>query len=59
MTGALRTYSNLDKTAAGTYTQRGAFDLLRFKGQSVRVFFQTNRDTSLPTTFRIDDVSLK
>jgi hypothetical protein len=57
--GTLRTYSNLDKTSAGTYTQQGAFDLLRFKGQSVRVFFQTNRDTSLPTTFRIDDVSLK
>ena len=57
--GTLRTYSNLDKTSAGTYTQRGAFDLLAFKGQSVRVFFQTTRDTSLPTIFRIDDVSLK
>jgi hypothetical protein len=57
-TGTLATYSNLDKTSAGTYTQR-SFDLLRYKGKSFRVFFQTNRDTSLPTTFRIDDVSLK
>lgn len=55
----LATYSNLDKTTAGTYTQRGAFNLLDYKGQSVKVFFQTTRDTSLPTTFRIDDVTLR
>lgn len=55
----LATYSNLNKTTAGTYTQRGAFNLLDYKGQSVQVFFQTNRDTSLPTTFRIDDVALR
>lgn len=57
-TGTLATYSNLDKTSAGTYTQK-TFNLLPYKGKSFRVFFQSTRDTSLPTTFRIDDVSLK
>ena len=55
----LMSYSNLDKTTAGTYTQRGVFDLLPYKGQSVKLDFWSYYDPSRPTTFRIDDVTLK
>lgn len=55
----LATYSNLSKAAAGSYTQRGAFDLSAYKGQTVRVQFRTTTDSSLATTFRVDDVSLR
>ena len=55
----LATYSNLNKAAAGTYTQRGAFNLSAYKGQTVRVQFRATTDSSLATTFRVDDVSLR
>lgn len=55
----LATYSNLNKGTAGVYSQKGGFSLLNFKGQTVRVQFRTTTDSSLITTFRIDDVSVK
>ncbi len=54
----LATYSNLNKTTAGNYTQRSA-SLAAYRGQTVRVQFRTTTDFSLSTTFRVDDVSLK
>ena len=53
------TFSNLNKAATGVYTQRGAYSLLAYRGQTVRVQFRTTTDVSLPTTFRVDDVSVK
>ncbi len=55
----LATYSNLNKATAGSYTQRGAFNLSAYKGQTVRVQFRTTTDSSVTTTFRVDDVSLQ
>ena len=55
----LATYSNLNNAAAGAYTQRGAFNLSAYKGQTIRVQFRTTTDSSLATTFRVDDVSLR
>lgn len=55
----LATYSNLNKAAAGTYTQRGAFSLAAYRGQTVRLQFRTTTDSSVTTTFRVDDVSLQ
>ena len=55
----LATYSNLNKAAAGTYTQRGAFSLAAYRGQTVRIQFRTTTDSSVTTTFRVDDVSLQ
>lgn len=56
--GTVGTYSNLNKGTAGVYTQRSA-SLAAWRGQTVRVQFRQTNDVSLPTTFRVDDASLK
>ncbi|MEZ5307901.1 MAG: M4 family metallopeptidase [Pyrinomonadaceae bacterium] len=57
--GTLATYSNLDKTSsASTYSQK-SLNMAAWKGQTVRVQFRTSTDSSLVTTFRVDDASLK
>jgi thermolysin len=56
--GTLATYSNLNKGTAGVYTQRSA-SLAAWRGQTVRVQFRQTNDVTLPTTFRVDDASLK
>ena len=52
------TFSNLNKGATGAYTQR-SFSLASWAGQTVRVQFRVANDVSLPTSFRVDDVSLR
>jgi len=54
----LGTYSNLSKTTAGSYSQK-SFSLSAYKGQTVRVQFRSTMDSSITTTFRVDDVSLR
>ncbi len=54
----LATYSNLNKTTAGAYSQK-SFSVAAYKGQTVRIQFRTTTDSSVTTTFRVDDVSLK
>jgi hypothetical protein len=49
--------SNLDQQPAGLYRQV-TYDMTRFAGTTVRVHFLATTDASLPTVFRIDDVSL-
>jgi subtilisin family serine protease len=51
----LATYSNLNKTSG--YVQR-SFDLIAYKGQTVRIYFHGQEDSSLQTSFRIDDTAL-
>ncbi len=53
----LATYSNLNKATAGVYTQR-SLNLSAYRGQTVRIQFRTTTDSSLATTFRIDEVLL-
>ena len=56
--GTLGSFSNRNATTSATsYTQR-AFSLAAWRGQTVRVQFRGTTDISLPTSFRIDDVSL-
>ena len=55
--GTLGTFSNLNKAAPGAYTQR-SFSLASWRGQTVRVQFRGTTDVTLPTSFRVDDVSL-
>jgi hypothetical protein len=55
----LGTFSNLNGQIAGAYTQRGPYSLAAYAGQTVRVQFRATTDISLPTTFRVDDVSLQ
>jgi subtilisin family serine protease len=52
--GTLGTFSNRNASA---YTQR-SFSLATWRGQTVRVQFRATTDVILPTTFRVDDVSL-
>lgn len=54
----LATYSNLDKTTAGNYVQK-SFSLAAYKGQTVRLQFRSTMDSSVTTTFRVEDVTLK
>lgn len=54
----LGTFSNLNKGTAGVYSQQG-FSLAAWKGQTVRLQFRATTDSSLATSFRVDDVSLQ
>jgi hypothetical protein len=54
----LGTFSNLDKTTPGDYSQK-AFSMAGFKGQTLRLTFRVATNASLPTHFRVDDVSLR
>lgn len=56
--GTLATYSNLDKTTSGAYSQK-TFSLANYAGQTVRIQFRTTCDSSSITTFRLDTVSVK
>jgi subtilisin family serine protease len=51
----LATYSNLN--AANGYTQK-SFNVLAYKGQTIRVYFTASEDSSLQTSFVIDDTAL-
>jgi Zn-dependent metalloprotease len=54
----LATYSNLNKGTAGVYSQK-SLSMAAYKGQTVRVQFRSTMDSSLTTSFRVDDVSLQ
>jgi Zn-dependent metalloprotease len=56
--GTVATYSNLNKAALGAYSQK-TFSLASYRGQTVRLQFRVTTDSSLPSTFRIDDVSVR
>jgi len=51
----LATYSNLN--ANSTYLQK-SFDLSAYKGQTIRVYFLGTEDSSLQTSFVIDDTAV-
>jgi len=52
----LATFSNLN--AAAGYQQQ-TFDVSSFKGQTIQIFFKGVEDSTLQTSFVVDDVSLK
>jgi hypothetical protein len=54
----LATFSNLNATTFASYTQR-CFNVGGFAGQTVRPFFLGTEDSSLQTSFFIDDTSLQ
>lgn len=54
----LATYSNLNKTSQGNYSQK-SFSVSAYKGQTVRIQFRNTMDSSITSTFRVDDVSLQ
>lgn len=55
----LATFSNQNSGTSGVYVLRGPYNLSSFAGQTVRVQFRGTNDITLPTSFRIDDVSLQ
>ncbi|MGB9178496.1 MAG: M36 family metallopeptidase [Pyrinomonadaceae bacterium] len=55
----LATFSNQNGGTAGVYVLRGAYNLSSFAGQTVRIQFRATEDISLPTSFRVDDVSVQ
>ncbi len=52
----LLTLCNYHKTS--TYRQSSQLNVLNFRGQTIRLRFITQTDSSLPTSFFIDDVAL-
>jgi hypothetical protein len=54
----LGTFSNLNKTTAGNYIQR-SFSVAAYRGQTVRIQFRSTMDSSITSTFRVDNVSLQ
>ena len=54
----LATYSNLNKTTAGNYSLK-SLNLSAYRGQTVRIQFRCTMDSSITSTFRVDDVSLQ
>jgi hypothetical protein len=52
----LATFSNLN---AATGYQQHSFDLTSFKGQTIQIFMQGVEDSTLQTSFVVDDVSLQ
>lgn len=55
----LATFSNQNKGTPGVYVLRGPYNLSSFAGQTVRIQFRGTNDITLPTSFRVDDVSLQ
>jgi Zn-dependent metalloprotease len=55
----LATFSNQNSGTAGVYVLRGPYNLGSFAGQTVRIQFRATEDVSLPTSFRVDDVSVR
>jgi Zn-dependent metalloprotease len=55
----LATFSNQNSGTAGVYVLRGPYNLSAFAGQTVRIQFRGTNDITLPTNFRIDDISVK
>jgi hypothetical protein len=55
----LATFSNQNAGTAGVYVLRGPYNLNAFAGQTVRLQFRGTNDVTLPTNFRIDDISVK
>ncbi len=53
----LATFSNQNSGTAGVYVLRGPYNLSSFAGQTVRIQFRSTQDITLPTSFRVDDVS--
>jgi hypothetical protein len=56
--GTLGTWTNANSGTAGVYSQKSS-SLASSRGQTVRVQFRATTDISLPTSFRINDVSLR
>ncbi|HKS29569.1 MAG TPA: M36 family metallopeptidase [Pyrinomonadaceae bacterium] len=57
--GTLATFSNQNSGTAGVYVLRGPYNLSSWAGQTVRIQFRGTNDITLPTSFRVDDVSVK
>jgi hypothetical protein len=57
--GTLTTFSNQNSGTAGVYVLRGPYNLNAWAGQTVRIQFRGTNDITLPSSFRIDDVSVQ
>ncbi|HWN08430.1 MAG TPA: M36 family metallopeptidase [Pyrinomonadaceae bacterium] len=55
----LATFTNQNSGTAGVYVLRGSYNLAAFAGQTVRIQFRATNDITLPTSFRVDDVSVQ
>ncbi|HEY9284837.1 MAG TPA: M36 family metallopeptidase [Pyrinomonadaceae bacterium] len=56
--GTLATFSNQNSGTSGVYVQRGPYNLSSWAGQTVRIQFRGTNDSTLPTSFRVDDVAV-
>ncbi|MFO0548928.1 MAG: M4 family metallopeptidase [Polyangiaceae bacterium] len=54
----IKTYSNLDRAQTAWYTPK-TIDLSAYRGSNINLQFVVENDGSLPTTFYVDNVSVK
>ncbi|MFO0554480.1 MAG: M4 family metallopeptidase [Polyangiaceae bacterium] len=54
----IKTYSNLDRSQIAWYTTK-TIDLSAYRGSNINIQFTVENDGSLPTTFYVDNVSVK
>jgi hypothetical protein len=59
MLGTLATFSNVNSGTAGVYVLREPYSPSSWAGQTVRIQFRGTKDITLPTSFRVDDVSVQ
>jgi bacillopeptidase F (M6 metalloprotease family) len=56
--GVLATLKTISNTNTRNTWVKETFDLTAYKGQTIRVYFKGTTDSSLLTSFFVDDVSL-
>lgn len=56
--GVLATLQTLNDGSTANSWNKSTYSLLAYKGQTVRIYFKSTTDSTLPTSFFLDDVSL-
>lgn len=55
----LDAWSNRDQQSLGNFTLRGPYNVIAYRGRTLRVAFLGFTDVALPSDFRVDDVTLR
>lgn len=55
----LDAWSNRDQQSLGNFTLRGPYNVIAYRGRTLRVAFLGFNDVALPSDFRVDDVTLR
>jgi len=54
----LDTFSNLNRSTPRAYVPMGPYSLRRFRGQTIRIVFESAQNRTRETVFNVDEVGL-